>query len=180
MLERGLDFAAEADAVIIGSGVKTFVIAENPELLAQIRLDPKRQLVGSQCSGTLLLAKLGLLEGRPACTDLYTKKWVVETGVSVIDQQFYAEGNVATAGGCLASQYLATWIILRLGSRADVETALRRVTPVGQQDDYIARAIEAVEPFCRLGQSLQPLRGAFRGRTRRRERGLANDPSRRD
>ena len=83
--ERGLDFTAEADAVIIGSGVKTFEIADNPELLAQIRLDPKRQLVGSQCSGTLLLAKLGLLEGRPACTDLSTKKWVVETGVSVID-----------------------------------------------------------------------------------------------
>jgi len=149
--ERGLDFTAEADAVIIGSGVKTLEIADNPELLAQIRLDPKRQLVGSQCSGTLLLAKLGLLEGRPACTDLYTKKWVVETGVSVIDQPFYAEGNVATAGGCLASQYLATWIILRLGSRADVETALRRVTPVGQQDDYIARAIEAVEPYLPAG-----------------------------
>jgi transcriptional regulator GlxA family with amidase domain len=150
--ERGLDFAAEADAVIIGSGVKTFDIAENPELLAQIRLDPKRQLIGSQCSGTLLLAKLGLLEGRPACTDLYSKKWVVETGVSVVDQPFYAEGNVATAGGCLASQYLATWIMLRCGSRADVETALRRVTPVGQQDDYIARAIEAVEPYLPTGR----------------------------
>ena len=71
--------------------------------------------------------------------------------VSVIDQPFYAEGNVATAGGCLASQYLATWIMLRLGSRADVETALRRVTPVGQQDEYIARAIEAVEAYLPTG-----------------------------
>jgi transcriptional regulator GlxA family with amidase domain len=145
--ERRLDFVAEADAVIIGSGVKTLEIAEDAALLGQIRLDPKRQLVGSQCSGALLLAKLGLLEGRPACTDLHTKKWVIEAGVSVIDQPFYAEGNVATAGGCLASQYLATWIILRLGSREDIETALQRVAPVGQQAEYIARAIAAVGPY---------------------------------
>jgi transcriptional regulator GlxA family with amidase domain len=145
--ERRLDFASEADAVIIGSGINTRQIADDPALLAQIRLDPTRQLVGSQCSGALLLAKLGLLEGRPACTDLTTKQWVIEAGVSVIDQPFYAEGNVATAGGCLASQYLATWIILRLGSREDVATALHRVTPVGQQAEYIARAVGAVEPY---------------------------------
>ena len=145
--ERPLEFAGEADAVIIGSGLKTLQIAENPELLGRIRLDPSRQLIGSQCSGALLLARLGLLEGRPVCTDLQTKKWVIESGVTVIDQPFYAEGNVATAGGCLASQYLATWIMLRAGSREHAETALQRVTPVGQQADYIARAIGIVEPY---------------------------------
>jgi transcriptional regulator GlxA family with amidase domain len=145
--ERRLDFAASADAVIIGSGVKSREIARDAALLAQIRLDPKRQLVASQCSGALLLAKLGLLEGLPVCTDLNTKTWMSEAGVSVIDQPFYAKGNVATAGGCLASQYLATWIILRLGSREDVAMALQRVTPVGQQTEYIGRAIEAVEPY---------------------------------
>jgi putative intracellular protease/amidase len=43
--ERRLDFASEADAVIIGSGIKTRQIANDPALLAQIRLDPTRQLV---------------------------------------------------------------------------------------------------------------------------------------
>jgi len=145
--ERSLDFAASADAVIIGSGVKSREIAQDAALLAQIRLDPKRQLVASQCSGALLLAKLGLLEGMPICTDLNTQRWMSEAGVSVIDQPFYAKGNIATAGGCLASVYLATWVILRLGSREDVATALQRVTPVGQQTEYIGRALEAVEPY---------------------------------
>jgi transcriptional regulator GlxA family with amidase domain len=145
--ERPLEFAAEADAVIIGSGLKTSEIAENRELLGRIRLDPTGQLIGSQCSGALLLAKLGLLEGRPACTDLRTKKWVVEAGVAVIDQPFYAEGNVATAGGCLASQYLATWFMLRGASVADAEAALLRVAPVGQKQEYVMRAIEIVRPF---------------------------------
>jgi hypothetical protein len=35
-----------------------------PALMAQLQLDPSRQLLGSQCSGALVLAKLGLLEGR--------------------------------------------------------------------------------------------------------------------
>ena len=49
----------------------------------------------------------------PACTDLTTKPWVQEAGVEVLDQPFFAAGNVATAGGCLASQYLAAWVIAR-------------------------------------------------------------------
>src|ERR1700693_2796452 len=111
--ERGLDFIANCDAVIIGSGVNTRKIAEDAALLQRLQIDPKRQLVAAQCSGTLLLSKLGLLNGCPACTDMSTKPWVVEAGVRVLDQPFFAEGNVATAGGCLASQYLATWIMLR-------------------------------------------------------------------
>ena len=95
----------------------------------------------------LLLAALGLLGRLPVCTDLDTKTWLTAAGVPVIDKPFYARGNVATAGGCLASQYLATWIILRLGSREDVVAALQRVTPVGQQTEYIGRAIEAVESY---------------------------------
>jgi hypothetical protein len=42
-----------------------------------------------------------------------TKPWVEEAGVAVLNQPFFATGNVATAGGCLASQYLAAWVIAR-------------------------------------------------------------------
>jgi hypothetical protein len=95
------------------------------------------------------LAKLGFLDGLPVCTDLNTKTWMSEAGVLVIEQPFYAKGNLATAGGCLASLYLATWIILHSGSQEDVVTALQRVTPVGQETEYIGRAMEAVEPYPR-------------------------------
>jgi transcriptional regulator GlxA family with amidase domain len=145
--ERDLEFAAHADAVIVGSGIKTREIATDTELLNRIKLDPSRQLVAAQCSGTLLLAKMGLLGDCPACTDLTTKPWVIEAGVRVLDQPFYAEGNVATAGGCLASQYLAAWILWRGASREDAEDALHYVAPVGQKSEYILRAIESVEPY---------------------------------
>ena len=83
------------------------MLFRSPGFLATLRLDPQRQLVGSQCSGALLLARLGLLDDVPVCTDLITKPWVVATGANVVDAPFAANGNVATAGGCLASQYLA-------------------------------------------------------------------------
>src|ERR1700754_2670744 len=86
--QRDLEFAAQADAVIIGSGRNTREIAQDRDLLSRINLDPQRQLIGAQCSGTLLLSKLGLLGDCPACTDTATKPWVIETGVRVLDQPF--------------------------------------------------------------------------------------------
>lgn len=145
--QRPLDFAAEADAVLIGSGIRTREIAADPEMLSRIALDPARQLIGAQCSGTLLLAKLGLVGTLPACTDLTTRPWVIEAGVEVLDAPFVAHGNVATAGGCLAAQYLATWMIARGAGMADAEAAMHYVAPVGQKDEYVRRALAVVGPF---------------------------------
>lgn len=145
--QKPLEFTAEADAVLIGSGIRTREIAADAEMLARIRLDPARQLIGAQCSGTLLLAKLGLIGSLPACTDLTTKPWVIEAGVEVIDAPFVAHGNVATAGGCLASQYLASWLIARGASLADAEAAIHYVAPVGEKELYVERAMGVIAPF---------------------------------
>jgi transcriptional regulator GlxA family with amidase domain len=145
--QKPLEFAAEADAVLIGSGIRTREIAADPALLSRIRLDPSRQLIGAQCSGTLLLAKLGLIGDLPACTDLTTKPWVIEAGVQVIDAPFVAHGNVATAGGCLASQYLATWMIARGASTRDAEEAMHYVAPVGEKARTVEHALAVVAPF---------------------------------
>ena len=119
-----LEEAVEADAVIVGSGIATRELVETPAIMQILsRLDPGRQLIAAQCSGALILAKLGLLRDVPACTDLVTKPWVTAAGVRVLNQPFFAKGNIATAGGCLASQYLAAWVITRPGRR---RVALRR------------------------------------------------------
>ena len=145
--EKPLEFAREADAVIVGSGVKTRDIARDRDLLARLQLAPSRQMIGAQCSGALILAALGLLEDRPACTDLTTKPWVIEAGVEVLDQPFFADGNIATAGGCMASQYLAAWILMSGSARAEAEAALHYVAPVGEKEIYVRRALSAVEPY---------------------------------
>ena len=145
--QQPLEFANRADAVIFGSGIYTRAIADNSALLDRLQLDPLRQLIGAQCSGTLLLARLGLLADMPACTDLTTKPWVVEAGVRVVDAPFHARGPIATAGGCLASQYLAAWM---MASRAGIEAttnALLYAAPVGEKEAYVERLLKVVRPF---------------------------------
>ena len=129
------------------AGALTREVVADGSLMAQLQFDPARQLLGAQCSGTLVLAKLGLLDGVPACTDLTTRPWVEAAGVGVLNQPFVARGNVATAGGCLASQYLAAWVIARLVGVDEARSAIHYVAPVGEKDDYVARAMRNVTPF---------------------------------
>jgi transcriptional regulator GlxA family with amidase domain len=145
--QASLEDASEADAVLVGSGRLTREVVANSALMARLKLDPARQLLGAQCSGTLILAKLGLLNDVPACTDLITKPWVEEAGVAVLNQPFVANGNVATAGGCLSSQYLAAWFISRLASVEAARSALHYVVPVGEKDVYITRAMANIARF---------------------------------
>ena len=145
-----LGFAREADAVIVGSGINTRDIVRQRELMGELRLDPSRQVIGAQCSGALVLAKLGLLGDLPACTDSITKPWVEEAGVRVLDQPFVAHRNVATAGGCLSSHYLAAWVIARLAGWQAAESVVHYVAPVGQKSEYVERARAAVLQYLPL------------------------------
>jgi transcriptional regulator GlxA family with amidase domain len=142
-----IEEASAADAVVVGSGMQTREVVADEALMARLRLDPTRQLLAGQCSGALVLANLGLLEGVPACTDLTTKPWVQAAGVEVLNQPFFAKDNVATAGGCLASHYLAAWLIARLVDVEAAESALHYVAPVGEKDEYVTRALRNITPY---------------------------------
>ena len=141
----GLAEANQADAVLIGSGLKTRDVAADAALLGQIQLDPARQLIAAQCSGTFLLAKLGLTRNIPACTDLTSKPWVQAAGVQVVNQAFFAQGNLATAGGCLSAQYLSAWLIARLKGLEAAQEVLHYFAPVGEKDVYVQRALLHVQ-----------------------------------
>ena len=145
--QQPLEFANEADAVIFGSGIYTRAIAQDGRILDRLRLDPIRQLIGAQCSGALLLARLGLLADMPACTDLTTRPWLLEAGVRVEEAPFYARGPIATAGGCLASQYLAAWTMVRGAGFDAAARALHYAAPVGEKDAYVARLLDVIRPF---------------------------------
>ena len=56
-----LEEARSAEAVVVGSGVRTREVVESPELMERLAMDPGRQLIAAQCSGTLILARLGML-----------------------------------------------------------------------------------------------------------------------
>jgi len=142
--QAGMQAVKDADAVLIGSGKYTDRYAADADFLAQLPLDPGRQVIGAQCSGALLLHAKGLLPDGVTCTDLFTKPLMEQRGLRVLDQPFHAAGNVATAGGCLASAYLAAWTVLRLTDAAMATAVLHQVAPVGEKESYIAGAMAAI------------------------------------
>lgn len=145
--QQPLEFANSADVVLVGSGIYTRDIAKDKSILDRLNLNPSKQLVCAQCSGTLLLSVLGLLNGLPACTDLTTKPWVIDAGVEVLNQPFVANGNIATAGGCMSSQYLAAWIIAKLAGKKLAESAIHYVAPVGEKDATVSHSLSIVLPY---------------------------------
>ena len=81
------------------------------------------------------------------CTDLTTKPWVIDAGVEVLNQPFVAKGNIATAGGCMSSQYLATWIIASLAGVSAAESAIYYVAPVGEKETAVSHSLSVVAPY---------------------------------
>lgn len=145
--QQQLEFANTADAIIFGSGLLTRDIAKDKGVLSRLKLDSSKQLIAAQCSGTLLLQVLGLLNGLPACTDLISKPWVIEAGVDVLNAPFFAKGNIATAGGCLASQYLAAWVLLKLADMTSTRSALHYVAPVGEKEYSMEHTLSVIAPY---------------------------------
>ena len=140
----GLPEACTADAVLIGSGMKTREVAEDAVIMGKLKLDPQRQLIAAQCSGTFLLAKLGLTGRLSACTDNTSKPWVQAAGVQIVNQAFVAHGNIATAGGCLSAQYISAWLLTRLVGETEAREVLHYFAPVGEKESYVNRAMAHV------------------------------------
>ncbi len=142
-----LEFANEADAVIFNSNLYARAIAQNSALLDRLQLDPIRQWLAAQGSGALMLSRLGLLGGLPVCADAPIRPWLIEAGVRVLDEPFYARGPVATVGGGLAAPYLAAWLMLRCLGEDHALQALQMTAPVGEQAGHAQRLLQVVRPF---------------------------------
>ena len=65
----------------------------------------------------------------------------------MLNQPFYAAGNVATAGGCLSAQYLAAWVIARFEGLDAARSAMHYVAPVGEKELYADRAMANIMSF---------------------------------
>ena len=95
--------------------------------------DPNRQLICSICSGALLLAGLGLLNGLTATTYPTVFKELRAMGVEIIeDYHLVAHGNIATAAGCLAAIDLVGWALEKLYNEKVKQDVIASVLPVGQ------------------------------------------------
>ncbi|MEO7397125.1 MAG: DJ-1/PfpI family protein [Ilumatobacteraceae bacterium] len=127
-----VDDLASADVVLFASGMGTRALIADPAYLRRLRLDPSRQMIGSMCSGALILAALGLLDGKEATTYPTAAAALESYGIRVVERPFVSDGNIATAAGCLAAQHLAGWVVERHLGPAERDRMLRSIQPVGE------------------------------------------------
>ena len=108
-------------------------------------------LMGAGGAGVSALARVFLSRGDEVTgcdlKESETTAELEEAGVRTLDQPFVANGNVATAGGCLASQYLAAWVIARFEGVEAARSAMHYVAPVGEKEDYVERAMKNIAPY---------------------------------
>lgn len=141
-----LELANHSDVVLFTSGKGTRAIIHNQDFLQAFKLDPKKQIIGSICSGALILATLGLLKGIKATTHPRAREQLIAMNIEVEDLPFISNGNIATAGGCLAAQYLAGWVINKTYGEEKRKQILNEIFPVGQQEMFekiVSNSIQA-------------------------------------
>ncbi|MFC6719514.1 DJ-1/PfpI family protein [Natrialbaceae archaeon GCM10025810] len=69
--------------------------------------------VASVCTGAMVLAEAGLLEGRPATTHAVAKDDLEAYAGSVKDERVVDDGDVLTAGGVTSGLDLTLWLLER-------------------------------------------------------------------
>lgn len=130
----GVEDARTCDAVIHASGPLTRTLMKDEGYLETLALDPARQLVGSQCSGALVLAAGGLLTGRTATTYPTAVGHLRDLGAVPVEEPFvlHDRDNIATAAGCLAGVHLSHWLLRRLIDADAADRCVASASAIGQ------------------------------------------------
>ena len=106
-----IDDVVAADGVFIVSGDGSRAKLSDPTYMSQLNLDPSRQRIAAIDSGVLILAALGLLDGKSATTYATVFPELEAMGIATERRSLVAHGSVATAGGCLSGLDLAAWLV---------------------------------------------------------------------
>ena len=98
------------------------------QLLHWVRaMDKKVPLKSSVCTGAAVLARAGLLDGRPATTNHGAFQWVAGQGPKVLwdsVSRWVDAGKYVTSAGVSAGTDLGFYLVSRLAGRAVAEAAV--------------------------------------------------------
>jgi transcriptional regulator GlxA family with amidase domain len=131
-MQGTIDECKDADVVFFASGPGTRKLMRDQDYLKKFDLDPTRQIICSMCSGSLILAALGILNGLTATTYPTVTDELRSFGVKVENRDLVVHGNIATAAGCLAALDLVGYVIEKLWDAEMREDILASVQPVGK------------------------------------------------
>ena len=131
-MQGTIEDCKDADVVFFSSGPGTRKVIKDPVYLQRFHLNPEKQIICSMCSGALILAALGLLDGLSATTYPTAVEALKSYGVEVENKDLVTHGNIATAAGCLAAIDLVGYCIQKLAGADTKERVLASVQPIGK------------------------------------------------
>ena len=110
-----------------GSGVRTEVERGDIPRAAAAHHAREGTLTASVCTGAMLLAAAGILEGRPASTHHVAREDLAAAGALANDDRVTDDGDVLTAGGVTSGLDLALHIVERVRGTAVREIVQREM-----------------------------------------------------
>lgn len=124
--ERNFSESSQYDILLVPGGAGTRRAVENNALLEWLRNQANNaQYVTSVCTGSAILAKAGLLDGKRATTNKMNFEWISAQGPNVIwvkQARWVEDGNTFTSAGVSAGMDMALGLIEKI---IDGETADR-------------------------------------------------------
>lgn len=128
-----IEEANDANLVYFASGPGTRMLIKDKDYLNRFSLNPEKQIICSICSGALILAALGLLDGLTATTYPTTFELLRNYNIEVVESRhIVTHGTIATAAGCLAAVDLMGWAIEKLYNEEVKSNVIGSILPVGQ------------------------------------------------
>jgi transcriptional regulator GlxA family with amidase domain len=101
--DYSIDEVERADYLLIPGGMDTFTSMEDAAVVDWVRrIDKTTERTTSVCTGSLLLAKAGLLNGHPATTHWATLEILGQLGADPVEGRFVESGKYMTAAGVSA------------------------------------------------------------------------------
>ena len=128
---RSLDAVTSADVLVVPGGFATRALESDERLLERIRaVDATTQWTTSVCTGSLLLAASGLLNGLEATTHWGAVDLLESLGATYVPRRVVIQGKLITAAGVSAGIDMALTLAARIagdhGRRTDDATRAHR------------------------------------------------------
>jgi peroxiredoxin/putative intracellular protease/amidase len=121
--ERTFAEVPQPFAIVVPGGPGSVAAMASPALQSYLRAAaPKADVVGSVCTGALVLGAAGLLEGHRATTHWAYSGEIEKLGARYVRERWVEDGKLLTAGGVSAGIDMALALVARL---TDAATARR-------------------------------------------------------
>jgi putative intracellular protease/amidase len=143
--EWSFEKAPDYDILLIPGGFGTRAAVADQAFVERVAAASRRaRITTTVCTGSALLARTGLLDGRPATSNKIAWDWVTQQGPRVLwkrKARWVDDGNVLTSSGVSAGIDMALGLVTRLHGREMALAAARNMEYVwreGADDDPFA------------------------------------------